>query len=346
MGCYINFKGKYLLTNDSFREFKKGLRFYRPASFVSFFKKNLTFFLYPFLKFSKNKIQKEEFFKRNKIEELLELEKNFGTFNAIYVPPGGGKFVIQVLEGSKISGYLKVAFTDKSIKNLTNEEETVNFLEAQGIKSFYYPKILYSNMINEKKLFYLSTPNFLKCPFTYNFRDILQLWKDIFTVESRTYVFEDIPALKELEYKINGNDSFLEFQYIFAKIKQDLRGVEIQTGLVHGDFKIWNIFKLKNGKFYVIDWEWAQRGSFPLWDLWTWAFSKHFLPVNTFNKTKMLQKVKEMCTISGFTFNEAVIKNLFNLYIIRLYITLEEYGHKDNLTAKTKQKLRKLLFES
>jgi len=109
MACYLNFKGKYFITTSSYSSFKKGLRFYRPVSVAGFLKKKLTYFVYPVATCSKNKIQKEEFFQRNKIQELLEIEKTFGTFNAIYVPPGSGKIVIQVLDGTKISGYLKVS---------------------------------------------------------------------------------------------------------------------------------------------------------------------------------------------------------------------------------------------
>jgi len=118
MAFYVNFKRKYFLTTSSFSNFKEGLRFYRPVSVVGFIKKGLIYIAYPFIKFCSNRIKKEDFFQRYKIEELLEWERNWGTFNAVYIPTGSGKFVIQVVKGSKVAGYL----FDKIMRDLRGLE--------------------------------------------------------------------------------------------------------------------------------------------------------------------------------------------------------------------------------
>jgi len=347
MDFYVNFKRKYFLTTSSFSNFKEGLRFYRPVNAVGFIKKGLIYIAYPFIKFCNNRIKKEDFFQRYKIEELLEWERNWGTFNAVYIPMGSGKFVIQVVKGSKVAGYLKFAVTDESAKALENEEKILKLLESETINSFCYPKILYSERFYGKKLLFLGAPEHLKSPIKINFKAILELWKNISEIESRTLLLEQIPYLKDLESKIkgNGNAPEIEISGIFDKIMRDLRGLEIKTGLVHGDFKIWNIFELKNDKFYVIDWEWAQRNSLPLWDLWTWAFWNYFSSGKKPNKNKLLERATEIAELSGNKMSVDIVKNLFKLYLIHLYTTLEEFGHKDGLTTKTLETLYSLLIE-
>jgi hypothetical protein len=107
-----------------------------------------------------------------------------------------------------------------------------------------------------------------------------------------------------------------------------------------------NIFKLKDDKFYVIDWEWTQRNSLPLWDLWTWAFWKNLSGNEKLNKKKLLRQAHKISSkLGGYILEETIIKNLFDLYLLQLYVTLEEFGHKDDRTTKTEQNLLTLLLE-
>jgi len=98
-----------------------------------------------------------------------------------------------------------------------------------------------------------------------------------------------------------------------------------------------NIFKLKDDKFYVIDWEWAQK--------FVTLVGFMDLDGKRPNKNKLLERATEIAELSGNKMRVDIVKNLFKLYLIYLYTTLEEFGHKDGLTTKTLETLYSLLIE-
>ncbi len=269
---FLNLAGKYYLNLDSYSQFTRSFEFYRPVTWWNYLKKEVVKGGYPLFKHILKGREKREVFSALELEDILDVEGKFGRFNGIYVPPGSGKIIIQVADVfGKIKGYLKVAYNEKGKIQVENEVRMLGLLKEKGVDAFAYPEILGKEVINGKILIFLSAPLKYRKPLNFKINEVKDLADKIFNVETRVEKFENSEFLKDIERKVVDSNFRDEFKPVLEEIKGALKGSDITTGLIHGDFKIWNVYALPDGRFYVIDWEWSRRFGPPMFDLWTWV---------------------------------------------------------------------------
>lgn len=267
MQDFVCLKGKYYADCDKFSAFKNVLEFYRPVSVQGFIKKTLTLLGYPVFKSLKGKVKKGELFKKIGCESLIDLEGKFGIFSGVYIPTDGGKIVVRVSDGSyEIKGYLKVAHSDYGKVNLENEINILEFLRSNKVFEFAYPTVLEKFEIDNLFRVYLSTYKGIKEPFKVSFADVVILAEKIFSGEKLRERIAESSSISDMSKGMEKSCYKDLLSIFFEKSLAHLGEIEIETGLIHGDFKIWNVFFLPDGKPYIIDWEWSRRFGLPLFD--------------------------------------------------------------------------------
>lgn len=328
MQDFVCLKRKYYVDCNKFSAFKNALEFYRPVNVKGLIKKTLTFLSYPVFKTLRGKVEKGELFKEIGCESLIDLERKFGIFSGVYIPPGSGKIVAQVSDSSyEIKGYLKVAYSNYGKVYLENEVNILEFLRGNKVFEFAYPEVLDKFKIDDLLIVYLSTYKGIKKPFRVSFKDVVMLAEKIFSVEKRREKVAELSFVGGMARRMEKSDYKDLLSIFFEKTLAYLGEMEIETGLIHGDFKIWNVFFLPDGKPYIIDWEWSRRFGLPMWDVWTWIVLGNLSKGKGFdiNAIPFLEGERE--------------KMLFYLYLINLILVLEENGHEDMLTKKTIENL-------
>ncbi|MGB4463879.1 MAG: phosphotransferase [Candidatus Hydrothermia bacterium] len=336
MGDFLSFSNKYFVNLDSFKRYRNSLAFYRPVSTGNMVKKNALFAAYPFFKILGSKIDKIAFFKLLGVEEIIQYEKKYGKINGVYLPPGSGKVVVQILnKHDEIIGYLKISLNEDGMRQMRNEAQILSFLKSQKVDHFSYPDILDMDERNGAGFLFLSTPEKLLMPFNLPLHELMQIASNIFSVETKREEVINSIYFKQIEKRVSSSSFTNMLSRQVAGIKRDLTGLEINTGFVHGDFKIWNVFQLVDGKYFIIDWELASRFGFPMWDLWTWFLIGKMAQGKKLNKKDviLLQEINRANRDITFVLQAPHgLEALTRLFFIDVVTKLEMHGHGDKNT--------------
>jgi len=271
MEPFVRIRGSYVLNLKKFDSFIMSLEFYRPVTLLAWLKKKLTISAYPILKVFAENEEKDKVFKALGIEELLNLEGRFGLFNALYLSRQSGKVVIQVVDiKGNLKGYLKVGIDEEGKRGIEREVEILHFLKQKRISEFGYPEVIDFQRVESLAMAFLSAEKNLIAPFDLKEKEVLAIAESIFNVETDFLRVEEIPFFREVKTRLERSSYRQELMEMWNVCEENLKGIQVKVGLVHGDFKIWNVFKYQDGKPFLIDWEWGQRFGLPGWDLWMW----------------------------------------------------------------------------
>ncbi len=334
------YRPKYFILARNFRSFQKGLSFYRPVSFKSLLKRKLILYSFPALSLTGRRVQGEEIIDRLGLRSIKKISQNTGQWASLYMPPGGDKVVVQLLNGrEEVFAYMKIGLSESGNERIKREEEALNFLREAGFSAFEFPGVLERGTEGERNFVILTSPPRLEAPRKIALKFLLPGLRQLFKLQSKEHEISNIPHLREILRKA---ETYLpkNLQEKFIEILEGLRGLTLPSGCLHSDFKLWNIFiNPSTGKPFVIDWEFFRCGGLPLWDIFCFLLLPRLLvfPPRSINFRPLLPLLKRSSLALGF--KDLPIEKLFKLYLIDTFLFLENHGHPDRRTEKTIQNL-------
>ncbi len=333
---------RYYLPLKNRSIFFKSLFLYRPASPGAVLKKRLLSWFYPIFPRGFPTTSLERLTAEYDLEGLRNSLKALGTWAGVYIPPGGDKAIIQVLdEREEPAGFLKIGLTRRGGKLIKREVEVLGFLSETSPSSFSFPRVLSRGEEGGKFFAFLSTPPRLASPSRIPLNLVLPVIREVFSLCPRNLPLASSSHGKKILERAALHPSLGERARLLAA---SMGKRELPLGCAHYDFKLWNIFLRKEtGKPFVIDWEFFKEEALPLWDLFTFLLMPRVLnstggKISPGKIIPALERTSETLGFRGLPFKE-----LLGLYLIDTALFLKEYGHRDSRTSKTAEKLLAIL---
>jgi hypothetical protein len=185
-------------------------------------------------------------------------------------PNGFRKLVIQVMrpEG-EVLGYLKLPLTEAAVERVRHEAEVLNHLSRYPALHPYIPKVLHAGEWQDGYILFQSPGPSSPGPteLTSLHEEFLHLLRSVSAVEKPGHdLVEQVAtrwhkALPQLDSRWRPLG-----QAALVKARQELEGVMIPCGIMHGDFAPWNT-RIGDGRLYAFDWESAAWDAPILWDI-------------------------------------------------------------------------------
>jgi hypothetical protein len=180
------------------------------------------------------------------------------------------KLTIQVMRpDGEILGYIKLPLTEAATERVRHEAEVLRRLWNFAALHCHIPKVLHAgDWENGYILFQSRGPS---CPGPIQFNnlhdDFLQKLRGLHQVKKagEALVKEVGARWQKAEPSLDSAWRALG-QAALAKAEQELDGVMIPCGIMHGDFAPWNT-RVENGRLYAFDWESAAWDAPILWDI-------------------------------------------------------------------------------
>lgn len=196
---------------------------------------------------------------------------------------------------------VKIALTDLSKKSLLNELKILKKLQKYEFSSAVVPEVseysCYQDYLVVKYIYQKGYRYSNK--FDINTNHILFL-KELFINSVQIANIKELIKYKELINKIRSvENSFNSNTKKFLIIMKDRIEAGIDKllpyfGIVHGDFKPWNIKSDSFGKLLVFDWEWAEEKWIPFYDLFHYLLNiKNYSNLDEFLSISEIKKYSE-----------------------------------------------------
>lgn len=258
------------------------------------------------------------------------LERLFQVHNPEFAVFGGTpcvhqKITIQVSQGNRILGYLKVADSDKVGALFRKEADLLEALRRKGVAGI--PRCLFCGEMKEGiKLFVQSTVKTGKSKVVHEWTELHEAFLDELHRKTHHFIpfeqsdyYQTLSGLmahwdwlpKELDKR--------EIADWVEKVCVPRRGKALDYSVYHADFTPWNMF-VENGQLFVFDWEYARKAYPPRLDRY------HF-----FTQTALFEKhwqaediIAYMQSSKGAWMN----KELYTLYLLDIIarFTVREQG--------------------
>lgn len=275
----------YFLSLSSFLIFKNGLNFFNALTWKSKLKKTILLLAYHLLKIQ-TLLLGQKSFEQDKVSLLstaIDL-LNIDIKNSNIYLPSYGKSIVQVLGVSgQCLKIVKIALNEENSAELKEESDNLGFLNKLSFNAFEIP-----NVLNEGKLEGFSYAVH-RCPAHYRpmeyfdysanminiLAELFQRPTNVFEFVNETVYFDRI---KRNIRKVNDEDKQDLFKKVMLLYHDESFRFRIPLGLVHGDFKPWNLLiNNKTGKLFVVDWPMMTANGFPLWDAFSYTLYTFFV---------------------------------------------------------------------
>lgn len=271
---------KYLLSLRNKEIFLMGLNFYSALTPRSRLKKKILRgsygILYALAK--SGLVHVSEDIAINRIRSVLKNQSHESHILNAYVP-SSGKAIIQILKPSgACQKVIKMAFDAIQRRSLENEKKNIESLRDYRFESFEVPRVLDSSQTDNMFVVEYS------CPERYRPSERFQPSLDLARLLSEMFVFgrsEELPIVESALFseikkriELGGDDDLIRWFEFLAK---RLRPQPVRSGLVHYDFKPWNILlNLTTNRPFIVDWELMRGDGFPLWDAYCYVLFTFF----------------------------------------------------------------------
>lgn len=272
----------------------------------------------------------------NKLSKYL-LEKEYNTFN-IYMP-SYSKAIIQVLDNDgKCKNIIKIALDETASAAIRKEQESIHALEKYTFNNFEIPDVL--NVEISKGIVAVE----YSCPSKYTpfetihaSSNILPILAELFMAARKTKTPVTETALfKTIADRIeNIHEPELQrrLSHILENLRYKLKEVLIPLGIVHYDFKPWNIIiNSISGKPFIVDWELMQKAGLPFWDAYSFILFTHFTLYANDSPQKVYDKFQRhsafFCQYAKFiNVDSTLVEKLLPLYLLDL-LTINEFWNR------------------
>lgn len=180
------------------------------------------------------------------------------------------KLTVQVMRmDGEVLGYIKLPLTEAASERLRHEAKMLEYLSNFSELSNYIPKLLHAGNWGDGYIVFQSGSPTQVGPTEFGAlhqKFLEKLW-GVRRVSKPGYVLLDEVAARwrKVESQMDSLWQTLGAGAL-AKASRELSGVNIPCGIMHGDFAPWNT-RLKDGKVYVYDWEWASLEAPNSWDI-------------------------------------------------------------------------------
>jgi len=272
----------------------------------------------------------------NKLSNYL-LEKEYNTFN-IYMP-SYSKAIIQVIDNDgKCKYIIKIAFDETASIALRKEQESINTLKKYTFNNFEIPDVLNVEISEDIVAVEYS------CPRSYTPFETLDVSSRILPVLTELFLANITPSIRITETSIfktiadrigNTHDPELQKRLflVLGNLETKLKEVFIPLGIVHYDFKPWNIIiNSISDKLFIVDWELMQEAGLPFWDAYSFILFTHFTLNANDNPRKAYNKFRQHSEFFSqyaeiVNINPTLIEKLLPLYLLDL-LTINEFWYR------------------
>lgn len=241
--------------------------------------------------------------KKSHLEEVIGRDNlNYAFFTGTDSPHR--KTAIQIMEqDGSIKGFAKLAQNSNVKPLLTHEAETLQYLQTLELQSAIIPAVLYIGDIGHARVLVTDT---LKTAKSITLTTLTEHHRAFLTEMAEKTGNEETLAnsefLQKLHRQIELHSSKLPVAWN-KRLTAALQIISIHASSItaemvfcHGDFTPWNTFMVSE-KLYVFDWEYAQQGCPPGYDVIHFILSLPAVKRQPINKTigqirKLLQEMK------------------------------------------------------
>ena len=324
----------YYLSLSNYLVFKNGLSFFNALTWKSKIKKKLMFLAYHIFNI-KNILVGQRALTSDKSGTLSSIldSLNINAINTNVYMPSYGKAIVQNLSNSgQCLKIVKIALDEESGSELKEESVKLQFLSKLLVNTFEIPYVL--NEGYQESLYYAEH----KCPAYYEPMEYLDYSDKMIGILAELFHCSGIA-----EAFVNETDFFDRIQTNKAKVTDqkteelfskvihlydDIRfRFKVPLGLVHGDFKPWNLLINKETeRLFIVDWPMMSPNGFPLWDAFSYTMFTYFTLHYDVTPEKAFQVFRKH---EGFYKNychrlnidDFCIMNLLPLYLVDILST-------------------------
>ncbi len=272
----------------------------------------------------------------NKLSNYL-LEKEYNTFN-IYMP-SFSKAIIQVIDNDgKCKNIIKIAFDEIASTALRKEQGSIHTLKKYTFNNFEIPDVL--NVEISKDIVaveYSCPPQYTPFETLDTSSNILPILTELFMANSNPKMLvTETSVFKTIAERI-GNIHKPELQrglsLILENLKYKFKEVFIPLGIVHYDFKPWNmLINSVSGKLFIVDWELMQKTGLPFWDAYSFILFTHFTLYANDSPQKAYDKFQQHSAFFSqyakiINIDFTLVEKLLPLYLLDL-LTINEFWHR------------------
>jgi len=275
---------KYLLSLTNKRAYDSGLNFYSAFSLKSKLKKQFLGKGYVLFNVFKKLgvLNSPEDENLNPLKGFLETEIGSGNEVNIYVP-SYNKAVIQVVDTSgKCEKIIKVAFNANGKRALEAEANNLKTLAQVYFQYFEVPKVINKGV--RRGIFFVenTSPKYYRPLDRHEFSErIIKILSELFSVNvssyrkiSESFLFHNLKEKTELIKNEELKELFYKTLNLYTDI---LPEIEIPFGIVHYDFKPWNmLINQETNRIVLVDWELMREKGLPLWDAYSYILFTYF----------------------------------------------------------------------
>ena len=181
------------------------------------------------------------------------------------------KLTVQVMRlDGEILGYIKLPLTEAASESLRHEAKTLEYLSSFSELSPYIPKLLHAGGWGDGYIVFQTGSPTQGGPTEFGplHQEFLEILWGVRRVSKPGYLLLEEVATRwrKMEPQMDSLWQSLGAGAL-AKASRELSGVNISCGIMHGDFAPWNT-RLKEGRLFVYDWEWASLEAPNSWDIY------------------------------------------------------------------------------
>lgn len=271
---------KYLFSIRNKEIFLTGLNFYCALTPQSKLKKQILMHSYGIfhvlLKSGMIHVSDDSFV--NDLRSIFERNDKENYFFNAYVP-SYGKATIQVLQLSgSCQRVIKAAFDKKQQRSLEKEKDNLVFLKDYTFASFEVPRVLDSYQTSKMFVVEYTCPErYRPCERLDVSSKLSRLLSEMFSVgRQKELPLTESTLFLEIKERVElaGDDDMMRS---FELLYKSLKSLVIPLGMVHYDFKPWNIIvNLDTNRPFIVDWELMRTDGFPLWDAYCYILFTYF----------------------------------------------------------------------
>lgn len=181
------------------------------------------------------------------------------------------KLTVQVMRfDGEILGYIKLPLTEAASERLRHEAKMLDYLSSFSELGPYIPKLLHAGGWGDGYIVFQTGSPTQGGPTEFGplHQEFLEtLWGIRRVSKPGHLLLEEVATRwRKVEPQMDSLWQSLGAG-AFDKASRELSGVNISCGIMHGDFAPWNT-RLKEGRLFVYDWEWASLEAPNSWDIY------------------------------------------------------------------------------
>lgn len=347
---------KYLLSLKNKETYLMGLNFYSALTPRSRLKKQVLVFSYGML----NLLLRTELIHVaddstiNRIRSILKNHIDESCLFNAYIP-SSDKAVIQVIRpNGSCQKVIKAAFNEKQRPSLEKDKNNLIALTDYPFKSFEIPRVLDSCQVGDTFIVEYSCPEKYR-PYErlYSSLELSWLLSEIFSFgRQKELPLSEAALFSEIKKRIELTEEG-DMMWAFELWAKRLSSQKVPLGMVHYDFKPWNIvIDLITKRPFIVDWELMRSDGFPLWDAYCYILFTYFsLHCDAHPRAALRhfydQKKFFMAYVKALNINSELIEKLLPLYFFDI-LTIDELWHRwdknENRPQRIYLSMKRFLF--